>query len=106
MAMYATVSMAGLAAIGLFVSTLTEVPVGAMAATAAVPVVAQILGAIPQISAIHPWLFTDTWLSYGDFMRDPIAWETIQRGVLTQGGYVAVFVALAWARLTTKDVTS
>ncbi|HEU0041607.1 MAG TPA: ABC transporter permease [Jiangellaceae bacterium] len=106
MALYATVLMAGFIAIGLFVSTLTEVPIAAMAATAALPVVAQILGAIPQLSGLHPWLFTDTWVAYGDFLRDPITWDTITRGVLTQAGYAAVFLSLAWARLTSRDITS
>lgn len=106
MAGYGCVLMAGLAAIGLFVSTLTEVPVAAMATTAAIPVVSQILGAIPQLSGLHPWLFTDTWSAYADLLRDPIAWDTINRGLLTQGGYIAVFLSLAWARLCTRDITS
>lgn len=105
-ALYGTVLMAGVAAIGLFVSTLTEVPLAAMAATAAVPVVAQILGAFPDLAPIHPWLFTDAWLAYGDLLRDPIDWSDLSRGAFTQAGYVAVFGSLAWARLTTKDVTS
>lgn len=106
MALYAAVLMAGFSSIGLFISTLTEVPIAAMAATAAVPVVAQILGAIPQLSGLHPWLFTDTWAAYGDLLRDPINWDMINRGVLTQAGYAAVFLSLAWARLTSRDITS
>lgn len=106
MALYATVSMAGLAAVGLFVSTSTEVPAAAMATTAAVPMVAQILGAVPQLSSLHPWLLTDTWRAYGDLLRDPVATETLGRGVLTQACYIAVFASLAWARMSTRDVTS
>jgi hypothetical protein len=30
----------------------------------------------------------------------------VAHGLLVQGGYVVVFLALAWARLTSKDVTS
>ncbi|WP_166353954.1 ABC transporter permease [Phytoactinopolyspora limicola] len=106
MASYAAVMLAGLAAIGMFISTLTEVPATAMATTAAVPVVAQILGAIPQLSGLHPWLLTDTWRVYGDFLREPMMLETIQRGLLTQAAYAVIFLSLAWARLTTRDVTS
>jgi ABC-2 type transport system permease protein len=106
MAAFGTLLMAGVAAVGLFISTLTEVPLAAMAATAAVPVVSNILNAIPQLEALHPWLLTDTWMAFGDLLRDPIAWDAINRGALTQAGYVAVFLSLAWARLTTRDITS
>lgn len=106
MAGYAAMMLAGLAAIGVFISTLTEVPTTAMASTAAVPVVSQILGAIPQLSALHPWLLTDTWRVYGDFLREPMMLETVNRGLLTQAAYIVIFLSLAWARLTTRDVTA
>ncbi|MGH8918248.1 MAG: ABC transporter permease, partial [Actinomycetes bacterium] len=48
-------SLLGLAAIGMFISALTDVPVGAMAATAGLAVLSQILDAVPQVHAIHPW---------------------------------------------------
>ena len=63
--------LAGVAAIGLFISTLTEVPMGAMAATAALCIVAEILDAIPQLSWLHEWLFTHWWLAFGDLLRTP-----------------------------------
>lgn len=56
-ACYVGLSLLGLAAIGLFISTLTEVPVGAMAATAVLAVVSQILDNLPQLEWLHPWLF-------------------------------------------------
>ena len=105
-ALYVTAMLASVGAIGLFISTLTEVPMGAMAATAVVTVASEICTAIPQISAVHPYLFTSTWQNFGDLLRAPVAWGGIADGLLTQAAYVAVFLSLAWARLTTKDVTS
>ncbi len=104
MAGYVTVSLAGFAAIGLFVSTITEVPVGAMAATVTTAIAAQVAGSIPQLSWLHPWLFTDKWLDVADLLRNPIAWASFGDNLLLQGGYILVFGALAWARFTTKDV--
>ena len=69
---YVTVSLVGLGTIGLFVSTLTDVPVGAMAATVTLAVVAQVLGQIPQIDWLHPWLFTYRWFDVADVLRDPV----------------------------------
>jgi len=103
---YVTVSLVGLGAIGLFVSTLTDVPVGAMAATVTLAVVSQVLGQIPQIDWLHPWLFTYRWFDVADVLRDPVSWDSFRLNALLQGAYVVVFAALAWARFTTKDVLS
>ena len=105
-AAYVSVSMLGLSAVGLFVSTLTEIPVGAMAATVTLAVTAQILDQIPQIDWIGPYLFTHHWLDLGDLLRTPVAWDSFVANGRLQAGYVVVFGALAWARLTTKDVLS
>ena len=97
-------SLLGLAAIGLFISTLTDVPVGAMAATLGVFILVGVLDALPQVRAIHPWLFTNDWQSYGDLLRTHVQWASIVHNLLRQGIYVVVFGSAAWARFTTKDV--
>jgi ABC-2 type transport system permease protein len=105
-AAYVTVSLLGMSAIGLFLSTLTTVPVGAMAATAILAVVSQILDVLPQLDSLHPWLFTHYWLGFGDLLRDPIVWSSFADNAWLQAGYVAVFGALAVGRFLTKDVLS
>jgi ABC-2 type transport system permease protein len=106
MALYVTVSLLGLTAIGVFASTLTSVPVGAMAATIVLSTVAQIVDALPQLDALDPWLFTHHWLGFADLMRDPVSWDSFGANALLQAGYVVVFGALALGRFTTKDVLS
>ncbi len=69
---YVAAMLLGIAAIGLFVSTLTEVPMGAMAATAVLVIVAEIADTVPQIGWLHPYLFTHYWLAFGDLLRQPI----------------------------------
>ncbi|MEJ2578114.1 MAG: ABC transporter permease [Kineosporiaceae bacterium] len=103
---YVAVSMLGLAAIGVFISTVTDVPVGAMAATVSLAIIAQILDGIPQLTWLHPWLFSHWWLSMGDLLRTPIAWSSFASNALLQGGYLLVFGSAAWARFTTRDVLS
>jgi len=103
---YVSVSLLGLSAVGLFVSTLTEIPVGAMATTVILAITAQILDTIPQLDWLHPWLFTNYWLSFADLLRDPIAWTSFMDNARLQAGWAVVFGALAWARFTTKDVLS
>jgi len=106
LALYVTISLMGLSAIGLFISTLTTIPVGAMAATAALAAVAQILGALPQLVWLHPWLFTNYWLGFADLLREPIVWNSFADNSLLQLGYIAVFGALAYGRFSTKDILS
>lgn len=103
-ALLVAVSLVGIAAIGLFVSTLTDVPVGAMAATLALFIAVGVLNALPQVRAIHPFLLTNYWTSYADLLRTDIRWDGIVRNIGLQGLYLAVFGSAAWARLTTKDV--
>ena len=105
-AAYLAVSLMGLSAIGLFMSTLTDVPVGAMASTVVLSVISQVLDNLPQLEWLHPWLFSHYWLDFADLLRQPVAWDSFLTNLLLQGGYVAVFGALAYGRFITKDVLS
>jgi ABC-2 type transport system permease protein len=103
---YVSVSMLGLSAVGLFVSTLTEIPVGAMAATVTLAVASQILDGIPQVEWLHPYLFSHHWLDVGDLLRTPVVWDSLLANARLQLAYLAVFGSLAWARFATRDVLS
>lgn len=103
---YVGLSLTGLVAVGLFFSTITEVPVGAMAATVVVAVVSTVLDSLPQLSAIHPGLLTHHWFDFAEFLRVQVDWGVVGSGLAVQAAWVAVFGALAWARFTTADVTS
>lgn len=105
-AAYVTVSLQGLCAIGVFASTLTDVPVGAMAATVVLSIGSQVLDALPQLDWLHPWLFSHYWLDFADLLRQPVSWDSFGANALLQAGYVAVFGALAYGRFVTKDVLS
>jgi len=105
-AAYVTVALFGLAAGGVFVSTLTENAIGAMATTIGLAVFSALLDAVPQLSAIHPVLLTDHWLGFGELLRTGVDTGALLRWSLLHLAYAAVFLSLAWSRLTTKDVTS
>jgi ABC-2 type transport system permease protein len=105
-AAYQTVSLLGLSAIGLFLSTLTDVPVGAMAATIVLSVASQVLDQLPQLEWLHPWLFSHYWFGFADLLRQPIGWESFSDNAILQAGYIAVFGALAYGRFVSKDVLS
>ncbi|MET7673538.1 MULTISPECIES: ABC transporter permease [Streptomyces] len=99
-------SLVGVAALGLFVSTLTNSGIAAMATTVGLLITVQILDQIPQLHAIQPYLFSHYWLSFADLLRDPVLWDDLRRNLVLQGIYAAVFGTAAWARFTAKDITA
>ena len=103
-AVLVAVLLLGLAAIGVFASTMTDVAIGAMAATLGLLLLSAIVDAIPQLSALHPWLLTHNWLSFGDVMRTHIIWSGITRNLGIQAAYVLIFGSAAWARFTPRDI--
>lgn len=99
-------SLTGVAALGLFVSTLTNSGIAAMATTVGLLITVQILDQIPQLDALHPYFFSHYWLSFADLMREPVYWDDLQRNLGLQALYAAVFGSAAWARFTAKDITA
>ncbi|MFE1259480.1 ABC transporter permease [Streptomyces albogriseolus] len=105
-ALVVAASLLGVAALGLFVSTLTNSGIAAMATTVGLLITVQILDQIPQLHALHPYLFSHYWLSFADLMREPVLWDDLTRNLGLQALYALVFGSAAWARFTGKDVTA
>ncbi len=103
---YVSLSMLGVAAMALLLSTFTDSSVGAALGALAFLIASTLLLTLDAAHALQPYLPTRYWLSFVDLFRDPILWRDLVRGVLLQGVYVAVFLGAAWANFTTKDITS
>jgi ABC-2 type transport system permease protein len=104
-AAFVFVDLTGLAAIGLFLSTLTEVPVGAMAATVVSAIAFAVLDSVPQLGWIRGALLTHHWLDFAELLRSSPDVSSLLRWSLVPLAYAAVFGAAAWARITTADVS-
>jgi ABC-2 type transport system permease protein len=103
---YVIACIAMVGAVGLFVSTMTEVPIAAMATTLVLTIGSEVLDQIPQLHAIHGWLPSHYWLDWVDLLRDPINTSGITTGLGVTFAYVVVALSLAWARFSGKDVTA
>ena len=103
---YVAFSMLGVAAVALFLSTVTDSALSASMGALALLIGSSLLLTIDASQALQPYLPTRYWLSFIDLFRDPILWRNVLRGVALQGVYVAVLLGAAWANFTTKDVTS
>lgn len=104
--LYLGVCLAALGAVGLFVSTLTEQPMGATIATTILTVLSFVLITIPQVDWLHPYLLTRHWEDFGELLRDPVSLSALRPGLLSAGAYIVIFVSAAWANLSGRDITS
>ena len=105
-ALVVAASLTGIAALGLFISTMTSSGIAAMATTVGLLITVQILDQIPQLHALQPYFFSHYWLSFADLMREPVYWDDLVKNLGLQALYVAVFGSAAWARFTAKDITA
>jgi ABC-2 type transport system permease protein len=103
---FIAVSMLGVGAIALFLSTLTDSSLAAALGALAVLVASEVLVTLNAAAAVSPYLPTEYWLSWVDFFRQPILWRDIDHGFAIQAVYVVVFLGAAWANFASKDVTS
>jgi ABC-2 type transport system permease protein len=103
---YVSISMLAVAAMALFLSTLTDSPLSAALGALAFLIGSSLLLTLDAARAITPYLPTRYWLSFVDLFRDPILWRNVERGLLLQLVYVLVLLGAAWANFTTRDVTS
>jgi ABC-2 type transport system permease protein len=103
---FIAVSMLGVAAIALFLSTVTDSSLGAALGALAALVTSQVLVTLNAAGSVNPYLPTRYWLAWVDFFREPVLWRNIDRGFAVQGVYVVVLLGAAWANFATKDITS
>ncbi|HKS99423.1 MAG TPA: ABC transporter permease [Rugosimonospora sp.] len=103
---FVTVSMLAVAAIALFLSTLTDSALGAALGALAALVGSEVLVTLDAAAAVRPYLPTRYWLAWVDFFRQPIFWRDIDRGLAVSGVYIALLLAAAWANFATRDITS
>ena len=104
--LYVAAAMAALGAIGLAISSLTEHPIGAIAAVLVLAVASEVADQVAQFGVIHPYLPTHFWLSFDSLLRTPIDTSSLLHGLLSFAAYIVIFGSIAWARFASADVTS
>jgi ABC-2 type transport system permease protein len=105
-AVYMVVAISGLAAIGVFISTLTDSGPGAAVATIVVAIASEILDNISSLHRIQPYLPTHGWTGFTGLFRFPVDWAPMRTGVILSVVYTVVFLTAALWRFRTKDVTA
>jgi ABC-2 type transport system permease protein len=104
--LYVGWSMLGVAAVALFLSTVTDSPLAAALGAVALLVASTVLVGLEAAQSVRP-VPADALLAG---VRRPVPRSRpVARpdaGTLLQGVYVVVFLTAAWANFTTKDVAS
>ena len=100
------VDLFGLAALAIFLSTLTEVPIGAMAGTVAFVIAFAVLDSVPQLGGLRGLLLTHHWLDFGDLLRSSYSIGSLAHSLVVPLAFTAILGSAAWARLTSADITS
>ncbi|MCW2493503.1 MAG: type transport system permease protein [Pseudonocardiales bacterium] len=103
---YVGVSMLGVAAMALFLSTLTDSAQSATLGALAFLIGSSLLLTLDAATSLQPYLPTRYWLSFVDLFRDPMLLRNVERGIGLQAVYVAILLGAAWANFVTKDIKS
>ncbi len=103
--LYVAAALSALGAIGLALSTFTQHAIAVMATVLVLVIVSEILDAVAQVAAIHPYLPTHFWFSFDALLRTPIAWSEVLHGLASFAVYTVIFGAVAWTRMRRANVT-
>ena len=103
---YVLLGLSGIAAIGIFISTLTDSGPGATVATVILGIASEVCDQIPSLRVIHPFLPTHGWLAFADLFRFPVEWGGMIGGLLVSAAYTVIFLAAALASFGRKDVVA
>jgi len=104
--LYTMVSLASLASFSLFVSTVTDSTIGAVASGIGLAIVSEILDGIPALGHLRTALPTHYMLAWGELFIQPPNWTPMLIGIAVQLPYTIIFCVLAWWWFTRKDILS
>ncbi|MGH3613286.1 MAG: hypothetical protein ACRDRK_11975, partial [Pseudonocardia sp.] len=88
----------------LAISAVTEHPLVVLAAVLGGLIVFGVLGAIPALDWLQPWLLTTGWTAGVDALRDPLPLDGLAKSSLRALCYIALGGAVAVFRMLRRDV--
>jgi ABC-2 type transport system permease protein len=100
---WAVVQLAAVGAVALAISALTEHPLVVLASVLGGLIVFGVLGAIPSLSWLQPYLLTSGWSAGADVLRDPLPLGGIVDSTLKALCYLAVGGGVTTYRMLRRD---
>jgi ABC-2 type transport system permease protein len=96
--------MAGIAAFGLFLSTVTRNSAAAVVGTLMWALFMQLLGVLPGTEAIRPYLLGEQFQAWHGFLRTPADYTPVVRALWVCAIYVTVPIAAGYLVFLRRDV--
>jgi len=90
-------------AVALAVSSLTEHPLVVLASVLGGLITFGVLGAIPALDWLQPWLLTSGWTAAADALRDPVTLDALGSSTLRALCYAAIGVGVTVWRMQRRD---
>jgi ABC-2 type transport system permease protein len=95
--------LAAVGAVALALSSLTEHPLVVLASVLGGLIVFGVLGAIPALDWLQPWLLTSGWAASADALRDPLPLGGLGESTLRALCYLAIGLGLTAVRMQRRD---
>jgi ABC-2 type transport system permease protein len=96
--------MAGIAAFGLFLSTVTRNSASAVVGTLMWALLMQLLGVLPGTESIRPYLLGEQFQAWHGFLRTPADWTPVVRALWVCAFYVCIPLAAGYLVFLRRDV--
>ncbi|MFL5953342.1 MAG: ABC transporter permease [Gaiellaceae bacterium] len=96
--------MAGIAAFGLFLSTVTRNSAAAVVGTLMWALFMQLLGVLPGTESIRPYLLGEQFQAWHGFLRTPADWTPIVRALWVCALYVTIPLFAGYLVFVRRDV--
>ncbi len=99
------VPMVAIACVGLCLSAVTRNSAAAVVATLMFALLMQLIGILPGLSSLNPYLLSTQLSAWQGFFRVPTDWEPIVRGLWVSAAYAVPALAAAYLVFLRRDVT-
>ncbi|MFL5961491.1 MAG: ABC transporter permease [Gaiellaceae bacterium] len=96
--------MAGIAAFGIFLSTVTRNSAAAVVGTLMWALFMQLLGVLPGTESIRPYLLGEQFQAWHGFLRTPADWTPVVRALWVCALYVTIPIAAGYLVFVRRDV--
>lgn len=103
---YLAVSLSWIAGLSLWLSVLTDAPLGAVGGAVLASILSQILDSITALGGLRDYLPSHYSFAWSDLLSLEVEWGDMARGAFSSLAYAAVFVLLAARHFSHKDITS
>jgi ABC-2 type transport system permease protein len=98
--------LAGIAAFGLLLSTVTRNSAAAVVGTLMWALLMQLIGVLPGTESVRPYLLGTQFSAWHGFLRTPADWVPVIRAVWTCALYITLPLAAAYLIFLRRDVAA